>query len=150
MRPISWKRRLMVRRKTAYQSHSLLNHLPIEKLKMEYEANTILLKHEITSKTEALDKLTKEHQKQAETCKELQHQLQEISASVSQHLYTPLDSLSICLSHAIQHAQLQDDYKELQEQHSTLDAAYSDELLKTAKLHGQLSELQLLRTQHTM
>lgn len=53
-----------------------------------------------------------------------------------------------CLT--LQHAQLQGDYKELQEQHSTLDAAYSDELLKTAKLHGQLSELQLLRTQHTM
>lgn len=97
MRPISWKRRLMVRRKAVYQSHSLLTHLPIEKLKMEYEANTILLKHEITSKTEALDKLTKEHQKQAETCKELQQQLQEISASVSQVLYTPPDSLFMCI-----------------------------------------------------
>lgn len=96
MRPISWKRRLMVRWKNAYQSQSLLTHLPIEKLKMEYEANTILLKHEITSKTEALDKLTKEHQKQAETCKELQHQLQEISASVSQLLYTPPDPLFMC------------------------------------------------------
>jgi len=31
-----------------------------------------------------------------------------------------------------------------------VEAAYSDELLKTAKLHGQLSELQLLRTQNTM
>ncbi|KAH8395295.1 hypothetical protein KR222_008220, partial [Zaprionus bogoriensis] len=100
-----------------------------EKLKMEYEANTILLKHEITSKTEALDKLSKEHQKQTEACKELQHQLQEITAS---------------------HAQLMGEYKELQEQHNTLEASYSDELLKTAKLHGQLSELQLLRTQHTI
>lgn len=53
---------------------------------MEYEANTILLKHEITSKTEALDKLTKEHQKQTEACKELQHQLQEITATVSTDL----------------------------------------------------------------
>lgn len=55
---------------------------------MEYEANTILLKHEITSKTEALDKLTKEHQKQTEACKELQHQLQEITATVSTDLIT--------------------------------------------------------------
>lgn len=97
MRPISWKRRLMVRRKAVNQSQSLLTHLPIEKLKMEYEANTILLKHEITSKTEALDKLTKEHQKQAETCKELQHQLQEISASVSAGLLT-YPTLSICIA----------------------------------------------------
>jgi len=53
-----------------------------EKLKMEYEANTILLKHDIMGKTEALDKLTKEHQKQTEAFKELQHQLLEINAAV--------------------------------------------------------------------
>jgi len=34
---------------------------------MEFEANTILLKHEITSKTEALDKVTKEQLKLSET-----------------------------------------------------------------------------------
>jgi len=51
---------------------------------MEFEANTILLKHEIMSKTEALDKLTKEHQKQTEAYKELQHQLHEINAAVTQ------------------------------------------------------------------
>ncbi|KAH8302133.1 hypothetical protein KR044_003149 [Drosophila immigrans] len=102
-----------------------------EKLKMEFEANTILLKHEIMRKTEALDKLTKEHQKQTEAFKELQQQLQEINASAS-------------------HGQLSDEFKELQEQHSSVEAAYSDELLKTAKLHGQVGELQLLRTQNTM
>jgi len=53
-----------------------------EKLKMEFDANTILLKHDIMGKTEALDKLTKEHQKQSEAFKELQHQLQEINAAV--------------------------------------------------------------------
>ncbi|XP_060653616.1 coiled-coil domain-containing protein 186 [Drosophila nasuta] len=100
-----------------------------EKLKMEFEANTILLKHEIMRKTEALDKLTKEQQKQAEAFKELQQQLQDINAS---------------------HGQLTDEFKELQEQHSSVEAAYSDELLKTAKLHGQVAELQLLRTQNTI
>jgi len=49
---------------------------------MEFEANTILLKHEITSKTEALDKVTKEQLKLSETNKELQHQLQEITTEV--------------------------------------------------------------------
>lgn len=53
-----------------------------EKLKMEFEANTILLKHEITSKTEALEKITKEQQKLNETNKELQQQLQEITTAV--------------------------------------------------------------------
>jgi len=49
---------------------------------MEFEANTILLKHEITSKTEALDKVTKEQLKLSEANKELQHQLQEITTEV--------------------------------------------------------------------
>lgn len=49
---------------------------------MEFEANTILLKHEITSKTEALEKITKEQQKLNETNKELQQQLQEITTAV--------------------------------------------------------------------
>jgi len=49
---------------------------------MEFEANTILLKHEITSKTEALDKVTKEQLKLSETNKELQYQLQEITTEV--------------------------------------------------------------------
>jgi len=53
---------------------------------MEFEANTILLKHEITSKTEALDKLTKEQQKLSEANKELQNQLQEITTEVNQVL----------------------------------------------------------------
>lgn len=49
---------------------------------MEFEANSILLKHDIMRKSEALDKLTKEHQKQSEANKELQQQLQEINAAV--------------------------------------------------------------------
>lgn len=53
-----------------------------EKLKMEFEANTILLKHEIKSKTDSLDKLNKEHQKQCEANKDLQQQLQQLKDAV--------------------------------------------------------------------
>lgn len=80
------------KQKKQFHLHSANTSLT-EKLKMEYEANTILLKHEITSKTEALDRLTKEHQKQTEACKELQHQLQEITATVSPDLNTYPDFL---------------------------------------------------------
>ncbi|EDV39610.1 uncharacterized protein Dana_GF24390 [Drosophila ananassae] len=100
-----------------------------EKLKMEFEANTILLKHEITSKTEALEKITKEQQKLIETNKELQQQLQEITTA---------------------HNQLTEDLNRLQEQHNFVEASYSDELLNSAKLRGQLEELQLLKTQNTL
>jgi len=62
---------------------------------MEFEANTILLKHEITSKTEALDKLTKEQQKLSEANKELQNQLQEITTEVNQVLEYILSFLTI-------------------------------------------------------
>lgn len=47
----------------------------LEKLKIEFEAQTILLKHEITSKTEQLDKLFKESEQQKEIIKQLQEQL---------------------------------------------------------------------------
>lgn len=100
-----------------------------EKLKMEFEANTILLKHEITSKTEALDKLTKEQQKLSEANKELQNQLQEITT---------------------EHNQLTEEYNRLRELHNSVEGSYSDELLNSAKLRGQLEELQLLRTQNTI
>ncbi|KAH8259471.1 hypothetical protein KR026_005061 [Drosophila bipectinata] len=100
-----------------------------EKLKMEFEANTILLKHEITSKTEALEKMTKEQQKLNETNKELQQQLQEITTA---------------------HNQLTEDMNRLQDQHNFVEASYSDELLNSAKLRGQLEELQLLKTQNTL
>lgn len=50
----------------------------------------------------------------------------------------------------MQHDQLSEEFKELQAQHNFIDAAYSDELLNAAKLHSQLAELQLLRTQNTM
>lgn len=62
---------------------------------MEFEANTILLKHEITSKTEALDKLTKEQQKLSAANKELQNQLQEITTEVNQVLEYILSFLTI-------------------------------------------------------
>ncbi|KAH8300731.1 hypothetical protein KR059_001173 [Drosophila kikkawai] len=100
-----------------------------EKLKMEFEANTILLKHEITSKTEALETVTKDQQKLGEANRELQQQLQEITAS---------------------HGQLTDELNRLKEQHNSVEASYSDELLNSAKLRGQLEELQLLRTQNTI
>ncbi|XP_017011721.3 coiled-coil domain-containing protein 186 [Drosophila takahashii] len=100
-----------------------------EKLKVEFEANTILLKHEITSKTEALDKVTKEQLKLSEANKELQHQLQEIT---------------------IEHNQLTEEFNRLRELHNSVEASYSDELLNSAKLRGQLEELQLLRTQNTI
>ncbi|XP_001352565.3 coiled-coil domain-containing protein 186 [Drosophila pseudoobscura] len=100
-----------------------------EKLRMEFEANTILLKHEITSKTEALEKVTKEQQKQSEANKELQQQLQGL---------------------ALEHTQLTEEFNRLREQHHGVEAAYSDELLNSAKLRGQLEELQLLRTQNTI
>ncbi|SPP87068.1 coiled-coil domain-containing protein 186 [Drosophila guanche] len=100
-----------------------------EKLRMEFEANTILLKHEITSKTEALEKVTKEQQRQSEANKELQQQLQEL---------------------ALEHNKLTEEFNRLREQHNGVEAAYSDELLNSAKLRGQLEELQLLRTQNTI
>uniref|UniRef100_A0A6P4EWP0 Coiled-coil domain-containing protein 186 n=1 Tax=Drosophila rhopaloa TaxID=1041015 RepID=A0A6P4EWP0_DRORH len=100
-----------------------------EKLKMEFEANTILLKHEITSKTEALDKVTKEQQRLSEANKELQQQLQEIASA---------------------HNQLTEEFNRLRELHNSVEASYSDELLNSAKLRGQLDELQLLRTQNTI
>ncbi|KAH8257366.1 hypothetical protein KR038_007836 [Drosophila bunnanda] len=108
----------------------LKKFLPLtEKLKVEFEANTILLKHEITSKTEALDKVTKEQQKLSEANRELQQQLQEITTS---------------------HNQLTEELNRLREQHNSVEASYSDELLNSAKLRGQLEELQLLRTQNTI
>ncbi|XP_017127906.1 coiled-coil domain-containing protein 186 [Drosophila elegans] len=100
-----------------------------EKLKMEFEANTILLKHEITSKTEALDKITKEQQRLSDANKELQQQLQEINSA---------------------HNQLTQEFDRLRELHNSVEASYSDELLNSAKLRGQLDELQLLRTQNTL
>ncbi|XP_016966335.1 coiled-coil domain-containing protein 186 [Drosophila biarmipes] len=100
-----------------------------EKLKMEFEANTILLKHEITSKTEALEKVTKEQLKLSEANKELQHQLQEITT---------------------EHNQLTEEFNRLRDLHNSVEASYSDELLNSAKLRGQLEELQLLRTQNTI
>lgn len=96
---------------------------------MEFEANTILLKHEITSKTEALEKVTKDQHKLSEANRELLLQLQEITT---------------------QHNQLVDELNRLREQHNSVEASYSDELLNSAKLRGQLEELQLLRTQNTM
>ncbi|XP_039485432.1 coiled-coil domain-containing protein 186 [Drosophila santomea] len=100
-----------------------------EKLKMEFEANTILLKHEITSKTEALDKVTKEQQRLSEANKDLQNQLLEITT---------------------EHKRLIEEFNRLRELHNSVEGSYSDELLNSAKLRGQLEELQLLRTQNTI
>ncbi|XP_030385139.1 coiled-coil domain-containing protein 186 [Scaptodrosophila lebanonensis] len=100
-----------------------------EKLKVEFEANTILLKHEITSKTEVLEKLSKDQQKQSEVNKELQQQLLERTAA---------------------NEELTEELTKLREEHNAVEAAYSDELLNSAKLRGQLDELQLLRTQNTI
>ncbi|KAH8239719.1 hypothetical protein KR032_007340 [Drosophila birchii] len=112
------------------QLKSLKKFSPLtEKLKMEFEANTILLKHEFTSKTEALEKVTKDQQKVSEANRELQQQLQEITTS---------------------HSQLTEELNRLREQHNSVEASYSDELLNSAKLRGQLEELQLLRTQNTL
>ncbi|KAH8380423.1 hypothetical protein KR009_010663 [Drosophila setifemur] len=128
---IETEAKAVVERKLEEERHApnKLEEKANEKLKIESEATTILLKHEITSKTEALEKLTKEQQKLSDANRELQQQLQEISSD---------------------HNQLTQDLNRLQEQHNAVEASYSDELLNSAKLRGQLEELQLLRTQNTI
>ncbi|XP_037933515.1 coiled-coil domain-containing protein 186-like [Teleopsis dalmanni] len=100
-----------------------------EKLRMEFEANTILLKHEITRKTEIVENLTKEHKKSSETIKHLQEQL--------------------CLEMAAK-TKLSEELEKLQEDHNSVQNSYSNEILNSAKLRGQLDELQLLKTQNTL
>lgn len=56
--------------------------LLLEKLKIEFEAQTILLKHEITNKTEQLDRLLKETETQKEIIKQLQQQLKQETQEV--------------------------------------------------------------------
>ncbi|XP_036337793.1 coiled-coil domain-containing protein 186-like [Rhagoletis pomonella] len=100
-----------------------------ENLKMEYEANTILLKHEIKSKTDQLELLSKEYNKSKEEVKQLQEQLgKEILEKTE---------FSTALAH-------------LQDEHNSLQNAYSEEMLNSAKLRGQLDELQVLKTQNTL
>ncbi|KAM7358380.1 coiled-coil domain-containing protein 186 [Cochliomyia hominivorax] len=100
-----------------------------EKLKIEFDAQTILLKHEITSKTEQLDKLLKESEQQKETIKQLQEQLNKETQEKSQLLTS---------------------FNGLQEEHNHIQNAYSEEMLNSAKLRGQLEELQVLKTQNTL
>ncbi|XP_054733573.1 coiled-coil domain-containing protein 186 [Anastrepha obliqua] len=100
-----------------------------ENLKMEYEANTILLKHEIKSKTDQMESLSRELNKSKEEVKLLQDQL-------SKEDLEKMDlSTALC---------------QLQEAHNSLQNAYSEEMLNSAKLRGQLDELQVLKTQHTL
>ncbi|XP_061389535.1 coiled-coil domain-containing protein 186 [Musca vetustissima] len=100
-----------------------------EKLKIEFEAQTILLKHEIASKTEHLDKLSKETESQKEIIKQLQDQLKQETQEKSQ---------------------LSEAYNHLQEEHNQIQNSYSEEMLQSAKLRGQLEELQVLKTQNTL
>ncbi|XP_005182653.1 coiled-coil domain-containing protein 186 [Musca domestica] len=100
-----------------------------EKLKIEFEAQTILLKHEIASKTEHLDKLQKETESQKETIRQLQEQLKQETQEKSQ---------------------LSEAYNHLQEEHNQIQNSYSEEMLQSAKLRGQLEELQVLKTQNTL
>lgn len=53
-----------------------------EKLKIEFEAQTILLKHELASKTEHLEKLHKETEMQKELIRQLQEQLKQETQEV--------------------------------------------------------------------
>lgn len=57
--------------------------MSLEKLKIEFEAQTILLKHEINNKTEQLDKLYKETESQKDIIKQLQEQLNTEAQEVS-------------------------------------------------------------------
>ncbi|XP_073843220.1 coiled-coil domain-containing protein 186 [Musca autumnalis] len=100
-----------------------------EKLKIEFEAQTILLKHEIASKSEHLDKLLKETETQKEVIKQLQDQLKQETQEKTQ---------------------LSEAYNHLQEEHNQIQNSYSEEMLQSAKLRGQLEELQVLKTQNTL
>ncbi|KAI8120126.1 hypothetical protein FF38_09525 [Lucilia cuprina] len=100
-----------------------------EKLKIEFEAQTILLKHEISNKTEQLDKLFKECEVQKENIKQLQEQLNKETQEKNQ-LFSSFSSL--------------------QEEHNHIQNSYSEEMLNSAKLRGQLEELQVLKTQNTL
>jgi len=51
---------------------------------------------------------------------------------------------------SLQHNQLTEEFNRLRDLHNSVEASYSNELLNSAKLRGQLEELQLLRTQNTM
>uniref|UniRef100_A0A1B0GAS3 Coiled-coil domain-containing protein 186 n=1 Tax=Glossina morsitans morsitans TaxID=37546 RepID=A0A1B0GAS3_GLOMM len=100
-----------------------------EKLKIEFEAQTILLKHEIERKGEQLDKLIKDTQIQKEHIKNLQEQLaKEIQEK----------------------NQLSERFVALQEEHNDIQNSYSEEMLSSAKLRGQLEELQILQTQNAL
>ncbi|XP_013112105.2 coiled-coil domain-containing protein 186 [Stomoxys calcitrans] len=100
-----------------------------EKLKIEFEAQTILLKHEIANKTEHLEKLLKETEAQKEIIKQLQDQLKQDSEEKSQ---------------------LSEAFLRLQDDHNQVQNSYSEEMLQSAKLRGQLDELQVLKTQNTL
>ncbi|XP_004525691.1 coiled-coil domain-containing protein 186 [Ceratitis capitata] len=100
-----------------------------ENLKMEYEANTILFKHEIKNKTDQIELLNKELSKAKEESRLLQEKL-------SNEILLKND-----LSSAL--GQLQDD-------HNSLQNAYSEEMLNSAKLRCHLDELQVLKTQNTL
>jgi len=54
------------------------------------------------------------------------------------------------VSVSLQHNQLTEELNRLRDLHNSVEASYSNELLNSAKLRGQLEELQLLRTQNTM
>ncbi|XP_065360060.1 coiled-coil domain-containing protein 186 [Calliphora vicina] len=100
-----------------------------EKIKIEFEAQSILLKHDISNKIEQLDKLFKESEVQKDVIKQLQEQLNKETQEKS-HLLTSFNSL--------------------QEEHNHIQNSYSEEMLNSAKLRGQLEELQVLKTQNTL
>lgn len=47
-------------------------------------------------------------------------------------------------------SQLSEAYNHLQEEHNQIQNSYSEEMLQSAKLRGQLEELQVLKTQNTL
>lgn len=83
MPQINQKKRPMVS-VSKYKYFRYLSHFSsfLEKLKIEFEAQTILLKHEITNKTEQLDRLLKETETQKEIIKQLQQQLKQETQEV--------------------------------------------------------------------
>ncbi|XP_055842404.1 coiled-coil domain-containing protein 186 [Episyrphus balteatus] len=100
-----------------------------EKLKMEYEATAILLKHEIESKDKAIESLTKEQKQATEKINQLQESLDKKS---------------------LENTNITRELECLRQEHVVVQGSYSEEMLNSAKLRGQLEELQVLRTQHTL
>ncbi|XP_055913330.1 coiled-coil domain-containing protein 186 [Eupeodes corollae] len=100
-----------------------------EKIKMEYEATAILLKHEIESKDKSIESLTKEQKQATEKINQLQENLDK---------------------KILENTNLNRELECLRQEHVAVQGSYSEEMLNSAKLRGQLEELQVLRTQNTL